>query len=70
MMHLDASSVASLFYDGKTGRYVGKQARKYQTWSIVGYFFSKDDAGGSFELGNDFHGRGQADEASVSCLFS
>ena len=41
MMHLDASSVASLFYDGKTGRYVGKQARKYQTWSIVGYLVAK-----------------------------
>lgn len=26
-------------YDGKTGRYIGKQARKYQTWSIAGYNF-------------------------------
>lgn len=25
------------YYDGKLGRYVGKQARKYQTWSIAGY---------------------------------
>ncbi|MBA0709408.1 hypothetical protein Golax_024443 [Gossypium laxum] len=29
------------YYDGKTGRYVGKQARKYQTWSISGYLVAK-----------------------------
>ncbi|XP_047320748.1 probable alkaline/neutral invertase F [Impatiens glandulifera] len=29
------------YYDGKTGRYVGKQARKYQTWSIAGYLVAK-----------------------------
>lgn len=29
------------YYDGKTGRYVGKQARKYQTWSIAGYLIAK-----------------------------
>lgn len=29
------------YYDGKTGRYVGKQARKCQTWSIAGYLFAK-----------------------------
>ncbi|CAM8972208.1 unnamed protein product [Rhodiola kirilowii] len=29
------------YYDGKLGRYVGKQARKYQTWSIAGYLVSK-----------------------------
>ncbi|KAL9262423.1 Alkaline/neutral invertase CINV2-like protein [Drosera capensis] len=29
------------YYDGKTGRYVGKQARKYQTGSISGYLVAK-----------------------------
>ncbi|CBI40573.3 unnamed protein product, partial [Vitis vinifera] len=29
------------YYDGKTGRYVGKQARKFQTWSIAGYLVAK-----------------------------
>ncbi|KAA8520768.1 hypothetical protein F0562_014960 [Nyssa sinensis] len=29
------------YYDGKTGRYVGKQARKYQTWSIASYLVAK-----------------------------
>ncbi|KAH0460320.1 hypothetical protein IEQ34_010983 [Dendrobium chrysotoxum] len=29
------------YYDGKLGRYVGKQARKFQTWSIAGYLVSK-----------------------------
>ncbi|XP_019157484.1 PREDICTED: probable alkaline/neutral invertase B [Ipomoea nil] len=29
------------YYDGKLGRFIGKQARKYQTWSIAGYLVSK-----------------------------
>ncbi|KAJ6360675.1 hypothetical protein OIU77_004649 [Salix suchowensis] len=29
------------YYDGKVGRYIGKQARKYQTWSIAGYLVAK-----------------------------
>ncbi|XP_039058099.1 probable alkaline/neutral invertase F isoform X1 [Hibiscus syriacus] len=29
------------YYDGKAGRYVGKQARRYQTWSISGYLVAK-----------------------------
>ncbi|EXB57731.1 hypothetical protein L484_006844 [Morus notabilis] len=29
------------YYDGKLGRYVGKQARKQQTWSIAGYLVAK-----------------------------
>lgn len=29
------------YYDGKQGRYVGKQARKYQTWSVTGYLVAK-----------------------------
>ncbi|EFJ30510.1 hypothetical protein SELMODRAFT_89558 [Selaginella moellendorffii] len=29
------------YYDGKTGRYIGKQARKLQTWSIAGYLVAK-----------------------------
>ncbi|KAJ8439834.1 hypothetical protein Cgig2_029094 [Carnegiea gigantea] len=29
------------YYDGKTGRYIGKQARKHQTWSIAGYLVAK-----------------------------
>ncbi|CAN1259699.1 Probable alkaline/neutral invertase B [Linum perenne] len=29
------------YYDGKLGRFVGKQARKNQTWSIAGYLVAK-----------------------------
>lgn len=29
------------YYDGKMGRYIGKQARKFQTWSISGYLVAK-----------------------------
>lgn len=29
------------YYDGTTGRYIGKQARKCQTWSIAGYLVAK-----------------------------
>ena len=29
------------YYDGKLGRYVGKQARRLQTWSITGYLVAK-----------------------------
>lgn len=29
------------YYDGKCGRYIGKQARKNQTWSVAGYLVSK-----------------------------
>ncbi|XP_019157861.1 PREDICTED: probable alkaline/neutral invertase D [Ipomoea nil] len=29
------------YYDGKFGRFIGKQARKYQTWSIAGYLVAK-----------------------------
>jgi hypothetical protein len=29
------------YYDGKLGRYIGKQARKSQTWSIAGYLVAK-----------------------------
>ncbi|KZV57685.1 hypothetical protein F511_03145 [Dorcoceras hygrometricum] len=29
------------YYDGISGRYIGKQARKYQTWSITGYLVAK-----------------------------
>ncbi|KAJ3671454.1 hypothetical protein LUZ60_007533 [Juncus effusus] len=29
------------YYDGKLGRYIGKQSRKYQTWSIAGYLVAK-----------------------------
>lgn len=29
------------YYHGKHGRYVGKQARKFQTWSIAGFLVAK-----------------------------
>jgi len=29
------------YYDTKAGRFIGKQARLYQTWSIAGYLTSK-----------------------------
>jgi hypothetical protein len=28
------------YYDGKKGRLIGKQARKYQTWTITGYLLA------------------------------
>ncbi|MCO5569214.1 hypothetical protein L7F22_022925 [Adiantum nelumboides] len=29
------------YYDGKLGRFIGKQARKMQTWSVAGYLVAK-----------------------------
>ncbi|MCO5573948.1 hypothetical protein L7F22_027726 [Adiantum nelumboides] len=29
------------YYDLKTGKFIGKQARLYQTWSIAGYLVAK-----------------------------
>lgn len=29
------------YYDTKKGRFIGKQARLYQTWTIAGYLTSK-----------------------------
>lgn len=29
------------YYDGKLGRFIGKQARKWQTWSVAGYLVAK-----------------------------
>lgn len=29
------------YYDTRTGRFIGKQARLYQTWTIAGYLSSK-----------------------------
>lgn len=29
------------YYDGTMGRYVGKQSRKFQTWSIAGYLAAR-----------------------------
>lgn len=29
------------YYDGMTGKYIGKQARKFQTWSMSGYLIAK-----------------------------
>lgn len=30
------------YYDGRNGRLVGKEARKYQTWTIAGYLIAKE----------------------------
>jgi hypothetical protein len=30
------------YYDGKSGRLIGKQARKYQTWTIAGFLLAKE----------------------------
>ena len=30
------------YYDGKNGRLVGKQSRKYQTWSIAGFLLAEE----------------------------
>lgn len=29
------------YYDGQDGRLIGKESRKYQTWTIAGYLFAK-----------------------------
>jgi Alkaline and neutral invertase len=30
------------YYDGKTGRLIGKEARRYQTWTVAGYLLAKE----------------------------
>jgi len=30
------------YYDGKNGRLIGKEARRYQTWTIAGYLLAKE----------------------------
>jgi ribosomal protein L21E len=30
------------YYDGKNGRLIGRQARKYQTWTIASYLVTKE----------------------------
>ncbi|MCX7595132.1 MAG: glycoside hydrolase 100 family protein, partial [Fischerella sp.] len=30
------------YYDGKKGRLIGKQARKYQTWTVAGFLLAKE----------------------------
>jgi len=30
------------YYDGKHGRLIGKEARKFQTWTIAGFLAAKD----------------------------
>jgi len=30
------------YYDGQNGRLIGKEARKYQTWTIAGYLLAKE----------------------------
>jgi hypothetical protein len=30
------------YYDGKHGRLIGKQSRKYQTWTVVGFLLAKE----------------------------
>ncbi|KAJ6386024.1 hypothetical protein OIU77_029063 [Salix suchowensis] len=52
------------YYDGKLGRFVGKQARKCQTWSVAGYLVAKNDAGRPFSFGYGGTRRRQTNEAS------
>lgn len=47
------------YYDGKNGRLIGKQARKYQTWTIAGFLLAKElmanpDHLGLFSFDEDF----------------
>jgi len=30
------------YYDGPDGRLIGKESRKYQTWTITGYLLAKE----------------------------
>lgn len=51
------------YYDGKCGRYVGKQARKFQTWSIAGYLVAKMMLEHSFHFGKIAFEEDKTDEA-------
>ncbi|CAM6008760.1 unnamed protein product [Sphagnum balticum] len=51
------------YYDGKAGRYIGKQARKFQTWSIAGYLVAKMMLEDPSHLGLIGFGRRQENEA-------
>lgn len=47
------------YYDGKNGRLIGKQARKYQTWTVAGFLLAKElmanpDHLGLFSFDEDF----------------
>jgi len=60
------------YYDGKAGRYVGKQARKFQTWSVAGYLVAKmllDDPSHLriVALEDDSHSRAPFLKRSNSC---
>jgi hypothetical protein len=39
------------YYDGKLGRDIGKQTRKFQTWWIAGYLVAKTMLGDPSNLG-------------------
>jgi glycogen debranching enzyme len=30
------------YYDGRNGRLIGREARKYQTWTIAGFLLAKE----------------------------
>lgn len=60
------------YYDGKTGRYIGKQSRKFQTWSVAGYLVAKmllDDPSNlrAVSLEDDGHIREPVLKRSNSC---
>ncbi|KAK8648921.1 hypothetical protein V6N13_129663 [Hibiscus sabdariffa] len=57
------------YYDGKVGRYIGKQARKLQTWSISGYLVAKmmlEDPSHLDESGNNLHSEKDLFDAATS----
>ena len=60
------------YYDGRAGRYIGKQARKFQTWLVAGYLVGKmplDDPSNlrTFCLDDDRHIREPVLKRSNSC---
>ncbi|KAM3230563.1 hypothetical protein ACQJBY_061002 [Aegilops geniculata] len=59
------------YYDGKTGRYIGKQSREFQTWLVAGYLVAKmlmDDPSNlrAVSLEDDSHTRAAS---KSSCSF-
>ena len=62
------------YYDGKTGRYIGKQSRKFQPWLVAGYLVAKmllDDPSNLrvVSLEDDGHTRA-ASKVSICCTIA
>lgn len=57
------------YYDGKKGRLIGKQARKYQTWTITGFLLAKELMADPTSLPLISFGKLPAEQVSRACEF-